>query len=68
MNQRTHFTIGIFLAIVGVAVLGADRMIASADSSTGYGQSITLYTITAIGILIVAALWLFISSAREKKE
>jgi len=69
MSQRTHLLVGLLIAIGGTAVLGADRLFASADVSTGYGNSMTIYTYVGLGILIIAATWFFLSGrAKPKKE
>lgn len=59
MSQRNSLLVGIIMAICGTVVLGADRMIASADASSGYGISMTTFTYVGLGILAVAAIWLF---------
>jgi LPXTG-motif cell wall-anchored protein len=60
MSLRTNLLVGLIIAICGVVVLGADRITASADSSTYFGQSMTIFTIIGLSFLLVAALWLFL--------
>ena len=60
MSQRTSLLVGLVIAISGIVVLGADRITASADSTTYFGQSMTLFTIIGLSFLLVAALWLFL--------
>lgn len=67
-NPRTNFTVGLFLTALGIGMLGADRIWASADSDTGYGQKMTIFTIIALAILAIAIIWFFISTRRKKTE
>lgn len=58
-SERQLLTTGLVLAVVGVVVLGADRITASADSTNFYGQSMTVFTIIGLVILLVAAIIFF---------
>jgi len=58
-NERQLLTTGLILAVVGVVVLGADRITASADSTNFYGQSMTVFTVIGLVILLVAAIIFF---------
>jgi len=68
MSQRTNLLVGLIIAICGVVVLGADRVTASADSSTYFGQTMTVFTIIGLGFLLVAALWLFLFKPKHNEE
>jgi len=58
MKKSVKSTIGIAILLVGIILLGADRIFVSADSS-GYGQSMTAITIIALIFFLVGAIWFF---------
>lgn len=58
-NQRQLLTTGLVLAVVGIVVLGADRLTASADANNFFGQSMTVFTIIGLFTLLVAAIIFF---------
>ena len=66
MSQRTSLFVGLIMTILGTAVLGADRFVASADYGTGFGNSTTTYTYVGLGILVLAAIWFFASNRKPK--
>lgn len=68
MSSRTNLLVGLVIAIGGVVVLGTDRITASADSSTYFGQSMTVFTIIGLSFLLIAALWLFFVKPKSGEE
>lgn len=68
MSQRTNLLVGLIIAICGVVVLGADRITASADSSTYFGQAMTVFTVIGLAFLLIAALWLFLIKPKKDNE
>lgn len=68
MSQRTSLFVGLIMTILGTAVLGADRFVASADFSTGFGSSMTIYTYIGLGILVIAIAWFFLSGKSKAKK
>jgi len=68
MSQRNNLLVGIIVAICGTVVLGADRMIASADANSNYGLSMTTFTYVGLGLLVVAAIWLFLVKPKKTTE
>lgn len=58
MKKSVKSTIGIIILLVGVILLGADRIFVSADTG-GYGQSMTVVTIVALVFFLVGAIWFF---------
>ncbi len=66
MSQRTNLLVGLIMAIAGVVVLGADRITASADSASFYGQSMTVFTVIGLSFLLIAALWLFLFKPKQE--
>lgn len=64
INQRTGITIGIVFAVTGIVVLGADRLTASADANTLYGQAMTVFTVIGLAFLLIAAIVLFRTKLR----
>jgi len=68
MSQRTNLMVGLIITACGIIVLGADRITASADSSSYFGQEMTLFTIIGLGFLLVAALWLFLFKPKQDDE
>jgi len=58
MKKSVKSTIGIAILLVGIILLGADRIFVSADSA-GYGQSMTVVTIIALIFFLVGAIWFF---------
>lgn len=60
MSQRTNLLVGLIIAICGVVVLGADRITASADANSYFGQEMTVFTVIGLAFLLTAALWLFL--------
>lgn len=60
MSLRTNLLVGLIIAVCGVVVLGADRITASADSNTYFGQTMTIFTVIGLAFLLIAALWLFL--------
>lgn len=65
MSQRNGLLTGLIIAICGTVVLGADRMTASADANSFFGQEMTTYTIVGVSLLVIAALWLFLFKAKK---
>jgi len=68
MSQRSSLLVGIIIAICGTVVLGADRMLASADAGSNYGMSMTNFTYVGLGLLAVAAIWLFLVKPKRNTE
>lgn len=64
-DKRTNLTVGLILAAAGIAVLGTDRIIASANTTVSYGQTLTWAT--AIGLVLVVAAILFVSASKKDK-
>jgi len=60
MKKSVKSTIGIAILLVGIILLGADRIFVSANSS-GYGQSMTVVTIIALVFFLIGAIWFFMS-------
>jgi len=58
MKKSVKSTIGIAILLVGIILLGADRIFVSADSA-GYGQSMTVVTIIALVFFLIGAIWFF---------
>ncbi len=58
MKKSTKSIIGIVLLIIGVILLGADRIFVSADTGT-FGQSMTVVTIIALVFFLAGAIWFF---------
>lgn len=59
MKKSVKSTIGIIVLIVGVLMLGADRLVASADTGVGYLQSTGVLTVVALTLFLIGAIWLF---------
>jgi len=58
-KKRRNFVIGLSLTIVGILLLGIDKLTASADSLTHFGQSFSIITIVALVLLMAAAIWFY---------
>ncbi len=58
MKRNVKSTIGIVILLIGIILLGADRIFVSADAG-GYGQSMTIVTIVALIFFLVGAIWFF---------
>ena len=58
-KKRKSLTISLALAIIGIVLLTVDRLTASADSMSHFGQSFTVITIIALFFLMVAAIWFY---------
>ncbi|MEI6040383.1 MAG: hypothetical protein WCP93_03475 [Candidatus Berkelbacteria bacterium] len=67
MSQRNSLSIGLIIAICGTVTLGADRLMASADSNNFLGQSVSAYTIIGLALLLIAAVWIFIFNGKKGK-
>lgn len=65
MSQRNGLLVGLIIAICGTAVLGTDRLTASADANSFFGQSMTVYTVIGLVLLTIAALWLFLFKPKQ---
>jgi LPXTG-motif cell wall-anchored protein len=68
MSQRTSLLVGLIFTACGVVVLGADRLTASADSNSVFGQDMTVFTVIGLAFLLIAAVWLFLFKPKEKNE
>jgi LPXTG-motif cell wall-anchored protein len=68
MSQRNSLLAGLIIAICGTVVLGTDRLTASADSTSLLGQSVTVYTLIGLGLLAVAAIWIFLIKPKKQKD
>lgn len=58
-KKRRSFIIALGLTVIGIVLLTVDRLTASADSLTHFGQSFTVITIVALFFLMVAAIWFY---------
>lgn len=58
MKKSVKFTIGLVILLVGIILLGADRIFVSADNAS-YGQSLTAITIIALIFFLAGAIWFF---------
>lgn len=58
MKKGYKITIGIAILILGILLLGVDRLFISADSGS-YGQSMTIITTIAVFLFLVGAIWIF---------
>jgi len=67
-NQRTKTSIGLFVAAVGVITLGADRIIASADSNKDYVESFSMATIIGLLLISISTFILFYKKNRLDKK
>ncbi len=67
MNQRTSLTVGLVMAILGTAVLGIDRSTASADTTSFLGQTTSMYTWIGVGLLAIAAIWIFLVKPKQEQ-
>lgn len=47
------------MAAIGVIILGADKIIASANTNTNFFESFSVVTIIALVILLISGIWLF---------
>ena len=68
MSQKTSLLTGLIIAICGTVVLGADRFTASADSNSFLGQSVTTYTYIGLGLLAIAAIWVWLIKPKKSIE
>jgi len=59
MNKRTRFYIGLSLSGLGVILLGADKLFASADANVSFAKSFTVLTIIGLVLLMAAAIWFY---------
>lgn len=67
MSERTRFVSGLVIAAIGVAVLGADQISVSADSSTFLGNRTSIFTLIGVAILFIAFVW-FVAFRPKRKE
>ena len=58
MQKSRKITIGLSLLIVGVILLGTDRVFVSADTGS-FGSSMSILTIVALIFFLVGSIWLF---------
>lgn len=58
-DKKRGLSIGLIAAAVGVVMLGADKLLISANSSANFFQSFSVVTIIALVILLGAGAWLF---------
>jgi LPXTG-motif cell wall-anchored protein len=65
MSQRNGMLTGLIIAICGTIVLGTDRLTASADANSFFGQQMTVYTIIGVSLLAIAALWIYLFKAKK---
>ncbi len=61
MKRSRRVIIGIVILVIGILMLGADRLFVSADNAS-YGQSMTILTIVSLFFLLMGAIWLFKST------
>ena len=66
MKKSYQVMMGTGILIVGVLMLGIDRIFVSANSQ-GYLQSASVLTTIAIGTLLIGALWLFKTTLKKEK-
>lgn len=66
MSQRNGFLVGLIIALFGTAVLGTDRLTASADVTSFFGQTTTPYTFIGLGLLVFAAGWFFLFKPKSE--
>jgi hypothetical protein len=59
MKKSVRSTVGIIMLVLGVLLLGADRLVASADSGVGYLQNTGVLTVVALVMFLIGAIWLF---------
>lgn len=59
MKKSVQSTIGLFILIIGVLLLGVDRIVASADTGASYFQSTGVLTVVALVLFLIGAIWLF---------
>lgn len=59
MSQRNGLSVGLIMAILGTVVLGTDRLTAQADSGSILGQTISVYTVVGVALLLVAGAWMY---------
>lgn len=67
MSERTRFITGLVIGATGVVILGSDRLVATADSSTFLGQNTTIFTTIGLVVLFIALVW-FIAFRPRKTE
>ncbi|MCL5407386.1 MAG: hypothetical protein M1429_02735 [Patescibacteria group bacterium] len=58
MKKSSQIIAGITISIIGVLLLGADRLFASA-STAAYSQSVTILTTVSVIFLLIGAVILF---------
>ena len=58
LKKSQNISIGIIILVIGVILLGTDRIFVAADTG-GYGQSMTVLTIVSLIFFLVGAIWLF---------
>lgn len=58
MRISNQITIGVSILIIGVLILGTDRLFVSADTAS-YDQSMTVLTTVSIFFFLVGAIVLF---------
>ena len=61
MKKSYKITIGISILIIGILLLGTDRLFVSAAGGD-YANSVTIVTTIAILFILVAVIWLFKST------
>lgn len=59
MQKSKQFYAAAIMAFVGVVLLSVDRLTASADALTSYGQNFSIITIIGLIIMMVAAVWFY---------
>lgn len=64
IKKNNQITFGISTLIIGILLLGADRLFVSASTST-YAQSMTVLTTVSIFFLLVGAVVLFRTTFRK---
>lgn len=66
MKKSFQVTLGTIILILGVLLLGVDRIFVSA-SGASYIQSTSVLTTISIGVILIGALWLFKTTLKSKK-
>ncbi len=58
-DKKKNFSIGLIMAALGVILLGVDKLLVSANSSSNLFQSFSVVTIIALFVILLAVIWLF---------